>query len=124
MQRLLARDELTAFFIPDGIHIPPGVLKNSFRAKPPGKALFTTDCMAAAGAPPGVYTIAQHKLEVGEDRVVRMPGSKGFAGSALAPDEGVANLQRWLALGKTEARALFSTTIADAFGIQLPTLPD
>jgi N-acetylglucosamine-6-phosphate deacetylase len=53
-----------------------------------------------------------------------MPGSKGFAGSALAPDEGVANLQRWLALGKTEARALFSTTIADAFGIQLPTLPD
>lgn len=55
IQRLLARDELTAFFIPDGIHLPPFVLKNFFRAKPCGKALFTTDCMAAAGAPPGRY---------------------------------------------------------------------
>lgn len=51
VQRLLARDELTAFFIPDGIHLPPAVLKNYFRAKPPGCALFTTDCMAAAGSP-------------------------------------------------------------------------
>jgi N-acetylglucosamine-6-phosphate deacetylase len=121
MQRLLARDELTAFFIPDGIHLPPGVLKNFFRAKPPGKALFTTDCMAAAGAPPGVYRIAHHQLEVGHDRVVRMPGSNGFAGSALAPDEGVANMQRWLGLQEAEARELFSTAIAGALGIHLPT---
>ena len=88
-QRLLARDELTAFFIPDGIHLPPFVLKNFFRAKPVGKALFTTDCMAAAGAPPGRYRVAHHDLEVGEDRVVRSPGTSSFAGSALAPDEGV-----------------------------------
>lgn len=122
IQRLLARDELTAFFIPDGIHLPPGVLKNFFRAKPPGKALFTTDCMAAAGAPSGIYTIAHHELEVGEDRVVRMPGSSQFAGSALEPDRGVANIQRWLNLSPDEARALFSTAVADAFGIQLPDL--
>ncbi len=123
MQRLLARDDLTAFFIPDGIHLPPGVLKNFFRAKPPGKALFTTDCMAAAGAPNGRYRLAHHELEVGDDRVVRMPGSPQFAGSALCPDEGVANIQRWLGLTPIEARALFSTSIADAFGIALPELP-
>ena len=122
IQRLLARDELTAFFIPDGIHVPPGVLKNFFRAKPPGKALFTTDCMAAAGAPNGTYTIAHHELEVGDDRVVRMPGSPQFAGSALTPDEGVANIQRWLALTPEQSRALFSTAVAEAFGIQLPDL--
>lgn len=122
IQRLLARDELTAFFIPDGIHISPGVLQNFFRAKPAGKALFTTDCMAAAGAPPGVYTIAHHRLEVGEDRVVRMAGSKGFAGSALAPDEGVTNLECWLKLSRSEARSLFSTIVAEAFGIDLPSL--
>jgi N-acetylglucosamine-6-phosphate deacetylase len=78
--------------------------------------------MAAAGAPPGVYTVAHHQLEVGADRVVRLPGSKGFAGSALAPDEGVANLQRWLGLEAAAARALFSTTVADAFGIELPAI--
>ena len=48
IQRLLARDELTAFFIPDGIHLPPAVLQNFHRAKPDGRALFTTDAMAAA----------------------------------------------------------------------------
>lgn len=122
MQRLLARDELTAFFIPDGIHVPPGVLRTFFRAKPPGKALFTTDCMAAAGAPNGIYTIAHHRLEVGDDRVVRMPGSLQFAGSALTPTEGVANLERWLSLTRQAARDLFSTGPAHAMGIALPDL--
>ena len=121
-QRLLARDELTAFFIPDGIHLPPFVLKSFFRAKPRGKALFTTDCMAAAGAPPGIYRLAHHELEVGEDQVVRSPGSSSFAGSALPPDEGVENIRRWLNLDEYEARHLFSTAVAEVFGIELPTI--
>ena len=120
-QRLLARDELTAFFIPDGIHLPPFVLKSFFRAKPRGTALFTTDCMAAAGAPPGIYRLAHHELEVGEDQVVRSPGSSSFAGSAL-PDEGVENIRRWLNLDEYEARHLFSTAVAEVFGIELPTI--
>ena len=119
IQRLLARDELIAFFIPDGIHIPPFALKNYFRAKPLGHALFTTDCMAAAGAPPGRYRLAHHDLEVGEDRVVRSPGAANFAGSALTPDEGVRNLRAWLGLDEEESRRLFSTAVADAFGLQL-----
>jgi N-acetylglucosamine-6-phosphate deacetylase len=123
IQRLLARDELVAFLIPDGIHLPPAVLKNFFRAKPPGKALFTTDCMSAAGAPPGRYRLADTEVEVGPDRIVRKPGETCFAGSSLAPDEGVENLQRWLGLDPETARALFSTRIAELFGIDLPDLP-
>jgi len=121
-QRLLARDELKAFFIPDGIHLPPGILKNFFRAKPLGHALFTTDCMAAAGAPSGRYRLAHHDLEVGEDRVVCMPGSTQFAGSALEPNRGVVNVTRWLGIPPETARALFSTAVADYFGIALPFL--
>lgn len=123
MQRLLARDELFAFFIPDGIHLPPHVLKNLVRAKPAGKALFTTDCMSAAGAPPGRYTIGPMVLEVGADRIVREPGKTNFAGSALAPDEGVQNVARWLRCDPDTARAGFSTTIAEAFAISLPSHP-
>lgn len=123
IQRLLARDELMAFLIPDGIHLPPAVLKNFFRAKPEGMALFTTDCMSAAGAPPGRYRLADTEVEVGPDRIVRKPGETCFAGSSLAPDEGVENLQRWLALAPEKARALFSTRIAALFGIALPDLP-
>lgn len=122
VQRLLARDELIAFFIPDGIHLPPWVLKNFFHAKPAGKALFATDCMAAAGASPGHYTLGKLTLEVGDDRVVRQPGRMNFAGSALCPDEGVRNLKKWLGLEAAVARPLFSTAIANLFQIQLPIL--
>lgn len=122
MQRLLARDELTAFFIPDGIHLPPRVLQNFFRAKPPGKALFITDAMAAAGAPPGRYTLGGLELEVGDDRIVRQPGRPNFAGSALCADQGVQNVQHWLGLSAAAARPLFSTAVADLFQIKLPSL--
>ena len=122
VQRLLARDDLTAFFIPDGIHLPPEVLQNFFRAKPAGRAFFTTDAMAAAGAPPGRYRLGALDLEVGTDRVVRLPGQPFFAGSSLTPLEGLANFGSWLNLPADDARALYSTSVGAAFGIDLPEL--
>jgi N-acetylglucosamine-6-phosphate deacetylase len=77
--------------------------------------------MAAAGAPHGRFRIAHHEVEVGPDRVVRSPITGTLAGSALAPDEGVQNISTWLHLSEAEARSLFSTKIAQAFGIHLPT---
>jgi N-acetylglucosamine-6-phosphate deacetylase len=120
-QRLLARDELTACFIPDGVHLPPFVLRNLFRAKPPGRAIFTTDAMAAAAAPPGRYTIGASEVE-SRDGVVRVPGKLNFAGSSLTPDRGVSNAAAWLGLSLADARALFSTTAARLFAITLPPL--
>ena len=58
VQRLLARDELIACLIPDGIHLPPFALKNFFRAKPAAHVLFTTDAMSGAGAKPGDTKLA------------------------------------------------------------------
>lgn len=122
VQHLLACDELTAFLIPDGIHLPTAVLKNFFRAKPKGRALFTTDCMAASGSPPGRYRLGRHELEVGPDAIVRLPGSAQFAGSSLTPPQGVANAAAWLELPPAEARSLHSTAAAEHFGIDLPYL--
>jgi N-acetylglucosamine-6-phosphate deacetylase len=122
VQRLLARDELTACFIPDGVHLPPSVLRNFFRAKPPGRALFTTDAMAGAGAGPGRYTIGPHEIEVGPDRIARQPGAQNFAGSTLTPDEGVRNIAAYLGLSPDTAHALWSSTPAAAFGVRLPAL--
>jgi N-acetylglucosamine-6-phosphate deacetylase len=122
MQRLLARDELTACFIPDGVHLPPFTLRNFFRAKPPGKVVLTTDAMAAAGAPEGRYRIGALEVE-SRAGVVRMPGAANFAGSCLAPDRGVCNAAAWLGLSDAEARALFSTRVAALFGLTLPMLP-
>ena len=104
IQRLLARDELTAVFIPDGIHLPPATLRNFVRAKPRAQVLFTTDCMAAAGAPSGRYTIGHIEVEAGVDGVVREPGKPNFAGSSLAMDAAVENVRRFT--GWTEAEAV------------------
>lgn len=117
IQRLLARDELTACLIPDGVHLPPFVLRNLFRAKPAGKVLLTTDAMAAAGAPPGRYSLGHLEMEVGADRIVRMPGATNLAGSALTLDEGVANAARWLGLTPAAAHHLASAIPAQALGL-------
>jgi N-acetylglucosamine-6-phosphate deacetylase len=120
IQRLLARDELTACFIPDGIHVPQAALKNFVRAKPPGKVLFTTDAMAGAGAGPGRYTLGDSEIEVGADGVARQPGGEGFAGSTLTPDRGVANLAAWLGCSSETAHHLWSEAPRLAFGLSAP----
>jgi N-acetylglucosamine-6-phosphate deacetylase len=122
VQRLLARDELIACFIPDGVHLPRAVLKNFYRAKPAGSVLFTTDAMAGAGAPPGRFTIGPHEIDVGADGVARQPGGQGFAGSTLTPDRGVRNVADWLGLTFADAQGLWSTAPAVAFGVTLPPL--
>ena len=122
VQRLLARDELTACMIPDGLHLPPFVLKNFFRAKPSGKVILTSDCMAAAGAPPGRYSVGQLEMEVGADRVVREPGKPNFAGSALVLDYGVENAARWLDVPLDDVWRMASSTVAEIFQVKLPEL--
>ncbi|WP_309397724.1 N-acetylglucosamine-6-phosphate deacetylase [Cerasicoccus maritimus] len=89
INRLLARDELIACFIPDGVHIPFPVLRNYVRTKGWHRSIFTTDCMAAAGAPAGIYTLGELELVVGADGLVRQPDRSGFAGSSLTPDGAV-----------------------------------
>jgi N-acetylglucosamine-6-phosphate deacetylase len=121
VQRLLARDELIACLIPDGIHLPPFVLKNFFRAKPAGRILFTTDAMSGAGAGPGRYRIGRLDIEVGVDGIARNPGGGGFAGSTLTPDEGVRKCSTYLGISLAQSRELWSTAAASAFGITLPS---
>jgi N-acetylglucosamine-6-phosphate deacetylase len=116
-QRLLARDELTACLIPDGVHLPHFVLRNFFRAKPHGKVLFTTDAMSGAGAPPGRYTIGHLQIVIGADGIARQPDQSTLAGSTLTPDEGVRRVTQYLGLSTEEAIHLWSTAPALVFGL-------
>ena len=117
IQRLLARDELYAAFIPDGIHLPPFVLRNLVRAKPIDRVLFTTDCMSAAGAPPGRYRLGSLVTQVGKDGIVRQPGeSQYFAGSSLTMDVAARNVQDMLGWSKAQAIAACSRRVAKYLG--------
>ena len=127
IQRLLARDELIASFIPDGIHIPPFVLKNFLRAKRKDRIILTTDAVAAAAAPPGPFYMQRgKKLErVICDRQGRIdfPGHPGyFFGSSLTLDAGVANVARWTEFSEATAWDWASRRPAAIVGIRLPRI--
>jgi N-acetylglucosamine-6-phosphate deacetylase len=117
IQRLLARDELHAAFIPDGLHLPPNVLRNFVRAKPRGMVLFTTDGMAAAGAPPGRYRLGNLITEADARGVVRQPGEKRyFAGSSLTMDAAIGNVAAMVGWTPDQALAACSSRVARYLG--------
>jgi len=86
--RVLNQPGMGVSLIPDGIHVSPELFCLIHRTKP-GRIYYTTDAMSAAGAPPGRYRLGRLELEVGEDRIVRLPGRTHFAGSACTPIGGV-----------------------------------
>jgi N-acetylglucosamine-6-phosphate deacetylase len=105
----LGEDRLAASVIADGVHLPADVLKLFCGVKGPSRTVLVTDAMAAAGAPSGRYTIGDLDIEVGDDRVVRQPGSPNLAGSALTMDRGVAGLVTMAGFTLAEAWAAAST---------------
>lgn len=91
----LAEDRLFASFIADGIHLPQPALKAMLRAKGIERSILVSDAVAAAAAPPGIYSFAGMAIEHGLDGSVRMPRGHYLAGSALTLDKAISNLVRW-----------------------------
>ena len=87
--RVLDLPRITVSLIPDAIHVAPPLFRLVHRLFPPGQIYYVTDAMAAAGAPPGRYSLGTASFDVGRDGVVREPGKTNFAGSSLTPLDGI-----------------------------------
>lgn len=87
--RVIDTPGLIAGLIPDGHHLSPMLFRTLHRALGSSRIYWTTDAMAAAGAPPGAYSLGEIELFVGEDQIVRNPNTGSFAGSALSPIDGI-----------------------------------
>ena len=87
--RVLDDSRLRVSIIPDRIHVSPMLFRLFHRALDETRICYTTDAISAGGAGPGVYPLAGMKVEVGADGIVRQPGKANYAGSSLAPLEGV-----------------------------------
>jgi N-acetylglucosamine-6-phosphate deacetylase len=87
--RVFETPGLTVSLIPDRVHVSPALFRIMHRMLGPSAVIYVSDAMAAGGAPPGHYRLGALELEVGEDRIVRQPGSPYLAGSALNPADGV-----------------------------------
>jgi N-acetylglucosamine-6-phosphate deacetylase len=114
--RVWELEEVTCSLIPDAIHVSPPLFRFMHRMANPSGIYYTTDAMAAAGAPPGRYRLDQLEMEVGADQVVRLPGSPLFAGSALTPIEGVRRAARMLGCSWREVWPRFSEAPARFLG--------
>jgi len=80
--------------IPDGVHLHPAVVRMVYRLLGPDRLVLTTDACAAAGMPPGTYTLGGREVSVGSDGIPRLADGT-LAGSGLRMDAGIANLVRW-----------------------------
>jgi N-acetylglucosamine-6-phosphate deacetylase len=115
--RVFETPGLTVSLIPDAIHVSPPLFRLIHRTLPAGAIYYTTDAMAAAGAPPGRHTLGKIEVTVGEDQVVRQPGSALFAGSALQPLHGVFRAAEMLEEPWQEAWVRFSDVPARLMGL-------
>lgn len=92
----LGRDELSAGFIADGMHVPPFALKSLLRGKGLERSILVTDAVSAAAVSgPGIYPFAGMEVERAKDGSVRVPGSNYLAGSSLKLDDAVRNVIEW-----------------------------
>jgi N-acetylglucosamine-6-phosphate deacetylase len=115
--RVLDCERLGVSLIPDGLHVSGPLFRLAHRVLGRERIVYTTDAMAAAGAPPGRYTLGALTVEVGSDQVVRQPGRTNYAGSALRPIEGVMRAAEMLGCSWREVWRGFSEGPARFMGL-------
>jgi N-acetylglucosamine-6-phosphate deacetylase len=115
--RIFETKGLKISLIPDAFHVSPPLFRLIHRVIDGGDIYYTTDAMAAAGAPPGRYTIGRLKVEVAEDGVVRQPGSPLFAGSGLEPVRGAFRAAEMLDCPWQETWLRYSDVPAQLLGL-------
>jgi N-acetylglucosamine-6-phosphate deacetylase len=115
--RALDEPRLRVSIIPDRIHVSPMLFRLFHRALDEARICYTTDAISAGGAGPGVFPLAGMQVEVGADGVVRQPGKANYAGSSLAPLEGVRRAAAMLQRPPLRVWEFFSTQPAMFAGL-------
>ena len=113
---MLDEPGLRVSLIPDRIHVSPMLFRLFHRALDRSRICYTTDAISAGGAGPGVFPLAGMKVEVGADGIVRQPGKANYAGSSLAPLEGVRRAAEMLRRPPQGVWDFFSTQPAKFVG--------
>lgn len=94
VQRVLSlADQLTISWIADGAHVPLFALKNYLAAATVERSVVVTDAISAAGLGPGVYTLGNQQVEIGEDLVPWSADRTHFVGSATTMPRMETNLR-------------------------------
>ena len=114
----LGEDRLLASFIVDGHHLPAATVRSMVRAKTPARTILVTDATAAAGMPPGRYTIGGQQVELDATGRVAAPGAPNLAGSALTLPAAIGLAVRFTGLPLEEVVPMASSRPAEYLGLQ------
>jgi N-acetylglucosamine-6-phosphate deacetylase len=110
----LVDDRVAVSLIADGVHTHPAALNLALRAKGPGHIVLVTDAIAAAGAPPGTYTLAGEPV-LSDGNVARLADGT-LAGSTLTLDQAVRNMVSLAGARRDEALAMVTAVPAGLLG--------
>jgi N-acetylglucosamine-6-phosphate deacetylase len=113
----LGEDRLLASFIVDGHHLPAATVRSMVRAKTPARTILVTDAMAAAGMPPGRYTIGGQQVELDAAGRVAAPGAANLAGSALTLPTAIGLAVRFTGLPLDDVVPMASSRPAEYLGL-------
>nr|NLI49944.1 N-acetylglucosamine-6-phosphate deacetylase [Propionibacterium sp.] len=111
---LLADDRVWLELVCDGVHLDPALVAYLVRQHP-GRVVFVTDAIAAAGSPDGAYRLGDLPVEV-TGGVARIAGTDTIAGSTLTLD---AALRTAIAAGVDWAVAVRAATANPAAYLRL-----
>lgn len=107
IQRVLSlRDRLTICFIADGVHIPSPALGNYLRLAGFERTICVTDAIAAAGCPPGRFTIGSQSVVIGEDLIAQSADGTHFLGSTATMPRMAGLLREQIGLSEDDIRLL------------------
>lgn len=112
---LLDDERITVGLIADGVHVHRAMLSLAVKVAGSGRIALTTDAVAAAGAPPGRYTIAGRDV-ISDGTSVRLADGT-LAGSAATMDQLVRVMAGLPGVDLRQVVEMASTTPARAIGI-------
>jgi N-acetylglucosamine-6-phosphate deacetylase len=110
----LVDERVTAGLIADGVHTHPAALRLTARAKGPAGIALVSDMMAAAGMPPGTYSL--NDIPVLVDTTSARLADGRLAGSILTMDAAVRNMIAWGGVSLADALTMGSTVPARLLG--------
>jgi N-acetylglucosamine-6-phosphate deacetylase len=112
----LLASEAVLGLIADGVHVHPLMVDLVVRRAGGRRVALVSDCLAAAGAPPGESLLGEQTV-ISDGRVVRRADGT-LAGSAMLLDDCVKNVRAWLPdLSPAEVIAMATCTPADLLGL-------
>ncbi|MBI3910830.1 MAG: N-acetylglucosamine-6-phosphate deacetylase, partial [Armatimonadetes bacterium] len=110
----LNESRIVAEVIADGVHLAPGTVHLTVRAKGADGVALVTDAISAVGRPDGEYALGPQTVYVRGDRCTLADGT--FAGSMLTMERGTANLMRFAGVSLAEAARMASLVPARIAG--------